>query len=320
MSSTSPSTPAVRRPALRSVTRRTLTSVFERDRSINFCDRRTLWRSPAPLAVKIHCRNRRTFRSARRQSTWRRSSISSSRPLTTTCAVASSLLLGFRDHVVFLLRAHLTASAPFRAPATRGRCSAGSPRPPARRTGDPVRFPVAFRPPALASRSSFSRRESRPSSRSAYRPHDRTSNGVTSVPHIRAATGEGALCAPGTVVLIPTEATSRPAPAASLRPVPCPRQPSHRRGCSLNEASTKGSHVFARPVFPSPVAARMEQAALGLCPELRTPPTRSRTTHVGAGTGHRARTWNCTLNSHSVDLLSGSSLVMCDLASHVANQ
>ena len=42
VSATSPSTPAVRRPALRSVTRRTLNSVFERERSINFCNRRTL--------------------------------------------------------------------------------------------------------------------------------------------------------------------------------------------------------------------------------------------------------------------------------------
>ena len=42
----------------------------------------------------------------------------------------------------------------------------------------------------------------------------------------------------------------------------------------------------------------MERAALGLFPELRTPPTRSRTTHVGEGTGHRARTWNYSLNSH----------------------
>jgi len=37
---TSASTPAVRRPALRSVTRRTLRSVFARERSINF------WKAP----------------------------------------------------------------------------------------------------------------------------------------------------------------------------------------------------------------------------------------------------------------------------------
>jgi hypothetical protein len=41
VSTTSPSTPAVRRPALRSVTRRTLSSVLARERSINFCNRRT---------------------------------------------------------------------------------------------------------------------------------------------------------------------------------------------------------------------------------------------------------------------------------------
>ena len=53
VSTTSPSTPAVKRPALRSVTRRTLTSVLARDRSINFCRLRTLGRSPACDAVKI---------------------------------------------------------------------------------------------------------------------------------------------------------------------------------------------------------------------------------------------------------------------------
>ncbi len=53
VSATSPSTPAVRRPALRSVTRRTLNSAFDRDRSINLCNRRTLGRSPAADAVKI---------------------------------------------------------------------------------------------------------------------------------------------------------------------------------------------------------------------------------------------------------------------------
>ena len=73
VSTTSPSTPAVRRPALRSVTRRTLISVFARERSINFCNRRTLARSPAFDAVKIRCRNRRTSASTRRQSIWRQS-------------------------------------------------------------------------------------------------------------------------------------------------------------------------------------------------------------------------------------------------------
>jgi hypothetical protein len=46
---TSPSTPAVKRPTLRSVTRRTLNSVFARERSINFCRLRTLFRSPPSM-------------------------------------------------------------------------------------------------------------------------------------------------------------------------------------------------------------------------------------------------------------------------------
>ena len=42
VSATSPSMPAVLRPALRCVTCRTLTSVFDRDRSISFCRLRTV--------------------------------------------------------------------------------------------------------------------------------------------------------------------------------------------------------------------------------------------------------------------------------------
>jgi hypothetical protein len=104
LSATSPSTPAVRRPAFCSVTRRTLKSVFERDRSINLCNRRTLARSPAFDAVKIRCRNRRTSCSAERQSIWRQPKTGSSSPLTTTEAVvASSLSIGSGGRVIFFL-------------------------------------------------------------------------------------------------------------------------------------------------------------------------------------------------------------------------
>jgi hypothetical protein len=58
---TSPSTPAVMRPALRWVTCRTLTSVFDHDRSIIFCRLLTLGQSPSRAAVKILCRSRATF-------------------------------------------------------------------------------------------------------------------------------------------------------------------------------------------------------------------------------------------------------------------
>jgi hypothetical protein len=58
---TSRSTPAVARPVLRWVTCRTLTSVFDHDRSIIFCRFLTLGQSPSRVAVKIRCRSRATF-------------------------------------------------------------------------------------------------------------------------------------------------------------------------------------------------------------------------------------------------------------------
>ncbi len=74
------------RPALSSVTRRTLTSVFERDRSISFCRLRTRFRSPACDAVKIGCRSRRTFSSAGSQLTLSQHQGPSSGPFTTLVA------------------------------------------------------------------------------------------------------------------------------------------------------------------------------------------------------------------------------------------
>jgi hypothetical protein len=115
VSTTSPSTPAVRRPALRSVTRRTLNSVLARERSINFCRLRTRWESPAFDAVKIRWRKRRTLASQARQSTARQSRVSSSGPFTATLVAASNLSFGSGATSSSSSRAHLTASAPFRA-------------------------------------------------------------------------------------------------------------------------------------------------------------------------------------------------------------
>ena len=58
---TSPSIPAVRRPALRWVTCRTLISVFDHDPSISFCSDRTVAQSCSRVALKILRRNRITF-------------------------------------------------------------------------------------------------------------------------------------------------------------------------------------------------------------------------------------------------------------------
>jgi hypothetical protein len=99
-------------------------------------------------------------------------------------------------------------------------------------------------------------------------------------------------------VLTPTEATSGRAPAASQRPVPAPRRYFPSTGLLLNEAN-EGSHKV-RPSGLPLACGRPDGAGRPWAPPgLRTPPTRSRTTHARVGTGHRARTWNYTLNSHS---------------------
>ena len=98
---------------------------------------------------------------------------------------------------------------------------------------------------------------------------------------------------------------------------PCPRQPSHRAGVRIT-GHQRGFKQFTRPVFPQPVAARVERAALGLLPRASHPADQEPTTHAEMGTGHRARTWNYRSTHIPVDLQSGSSLNTCDLASHVA--
>ena len=101
VSATSPSMPAVMRPALSSVTRRTLTSVFDRDRSISFCRLRTRLRSPACDAVKTRCRSRRTFSSAESQLTWSQLQGSPAGPL--TAFAASNMSCGSSVVVIVIL-------------------------------------------------------------------------------------------------------------------------------------------------------------------------------------------------------------------------
>ena len=126
-----PSMPAVLRPALTSVTRRTLNSALARERSINFCKLRTLARSPACDAVKILCRRRRTSSSTCRQSIDNQSGISSSGPFAAATAgvaacAASRSSLPWRptcpsvpvSSIFESSQAHLATSAPFRVRAS----------------------------------------------------------------------------------------------------------------------------------------------------------------------------------------------------------
>jgi hypothetical protein len=176
---------------------------------------------------------------------------------------------------------------------------------------NPPRFPVAFRLPAFASRSSCSRRGIRPSLRSAYRMSVRTSTGLPRSARVRCDRGGSPLypedggAQPGHVRL---HGRHPPLPSGqSLFPAPA----SHLAGATVTRHQ-RGFTRLTRPVFPSPVAARVERAALGLSPGLRTPPTKSRTTHAGVGTGHRARARNYALNITSADPPIGSSITACD--------
>ena len=126
------------------------------------------------------------------------------------------------------------------------------------------RFPAAFRLPAFAFRSSDSRRGVGPSSRSAYRPRpDR--DGVTTF-----RTHE---LRPGWVPPVPrgrryssrSTKALQPAPAASLRLVPTPRNSIPSRGAELDEASTRVQAIHPSGL-PLACGRRMEQRALGLPP------------------------------------------------------
>ena len=118
----------------------------------------------------------------------------------------------------------------------------------------------------------------------------------------------GRRCSPGQVVSL--TGACRSTTASPYSPVNIPssggRFTRHQRGFTQ----------FTRPVFPSPVAARMERAAASAFPRASHPADQEPTTHAEVGTGQRARTWNYTLNITSVDPPIGSSLTTCDLASH----
>jgi hypothetical protein len=118
-------------------------------------------------------------------------------------------------------------------------------------------------------------------------------------------------------VLTPTQATTGRASAASQRPVPAPRRTSHRQGSRLTRHQ-RGFKQFARPVFPSSVAARMERAALGLEPRASHPADQE--PDSARRGGDRSSSTDLELHAQltSVDLQSGSSLNACDLGSHVA--
>src|SRR5450631_1936830 len=258
-----PSTPAVLRPALTSVTRRTLNSAFARERSISFCRLRTFFRSPALLAVKIRCRSRRTSSSTARHCTASQSRTSPSGPFT---MVVPNLPIGSGVSIHQVITG---SPDPRQLPFGPGT----SPYPVSyaksirrrSRSSDPgFLLPFGYRHSLLG--SSCARWGIEPSSRSAYRPPPVTGpQRGCRVAHEQAATGQGALFIPGTVVRSRPAITFRPAPAALPRPVPTAPLEHPIGGVNLHETSAR-----VHAIHPSP------QARLATGPGPGTPPAGSR--------------------------------------------
>ena len=294
-STTSPSTPAVLRPALISVTRRTLSSVLARERSINFCKLRTLLRSPACVAVKILCRRRRTS-----SSTWRQSMLCQSRSLpsgpftTATRARAAAAVdvvmvpnLSFGSGVVVSCsaRAHLTRVGTLsgRAIALSGQLSAT-----VGRGADHHRpgflLPFGHRHSLLGSSAA---RQGIRASLTVGLPAATSRRTLTGLPrstHTRCGRG-GCLLYPGDGGAHPIDHKS--STGACRFPAASPYTPLKQ---PINEAADNETSTEVHAIHPSGLALtcdpRMERGPSGLNSELRTPP--SPAAHVRAGTGHLA--------------------------------
>ena len=102
---------------------------------------------------------------------------------------------------------------------------------------------------------------------------------------------------------------------AAASPCTPPHFPSTR--ISLNEASTKGSRVFARPIFPRLWPPGWNRPPLGF-PRASHPADQEPDSARQGRDRPSSTDLELLAQLTSVDLQSGSSLNACDLASHVA--
>ena len=174
------------------------------------------------------------------------------------------------------------------------------------------RFPVAFRPPAFASWSSFVRWGVGPSLRSAYRApcqgpdpngvvtfrtHETRPGRVPSIPR-------GLRCPHGRHGIADRHMPLRN--GQSLDPGPTIHQPGlrltrHHRGFTVVHPSG----------LPPACGPRMEREPLGFSPELHTPPLPTTHVEVGTGTGHLPE-----LRHHQLVLQSTQLLNTCAFVAH----
>jgi len=185
-----------------------------------------------------------------------------------------------------LSRAHLTASAPFRARApgpVSGQLSGTA-------SGGPAimsRFPAAFRPPAFASRSPCSRPGPGPSSRSAYRapPGARTRTGFPRFTPARYDRG-GCPLYPGDGGAPPGR---MPCPAGACRfaaASPCTPQPHPTSGAPQLRGINGGSRDSPVRSVPHLWSPGWDGRPSGLTPVLRTPPLPAAHDRAGPGCEH----------------------------------
>ncbi len=207
--------------------------------------------------------------------------------------MASSLSVGFGDHVVFLFTGSPDRVSTLSGPGTRPGIRPVIHTPPAggpahrcmvscRLSATGIRFSVIRFPPgdwALLTVGLPRQRRCRdPDGVTAFRTHELRSGWAPSVPR-------GRWCSPR-----PRRLTAGRLPLRNGQSLH-PAQALHHAGLRITRHQ-RGFKQFARPIFPSPVATRMEQAALGLEPRASHPADQEPTTHAEEGTGHRARTRN----------------------------
>src|SRR5438128_1061079 len=248
-----PSTPAVLRPALSSVTRRTLMSALARDRSISFCKLWTFLRSPACAAVKMRCRRRRTSLSTRGQLIDPHSRASPSGPFTSAAMPlwrpTYPLVPGLRSPLSS--QAHLTRVSTLSGPGNRPYPASCARRPAEGRSRASVSCCLSATGIGFPGHPTLAGRLGLPCGRLTGHVPVPGSHRGSHVPHERDATGVGASCISGAAVLIqPTKIPGRRLPLLNGQPLYPAR--THRRGSHITRHQRRFTR-FTRPVCPLPV-------------------------------------------------------------------